>query len=121
MTLRNRKPLIALLVAAGSVFALPAMAQSAAPTQQQPPTTGAPTQQAQPAAQSGGDGQTWASVDTDGNGTISKSEAAVNAGLSQVFEQADTNADGELTPDEYKAFVEKAQQGAAGAAPPQGN
>lgn len=119
MTLRNRKPLIALLVAAGSVFALPAMAQSAPPAQS-PPTTGAPTQ-AQPAAQSGGDGQTWASVDTDGNGTISKSESAVNAGLSQVFEQADTNADGELTPDEYKAFVEKAQQGAAGAAPPQGN
>ncbi|PSD25516.1 calcium-binding protein, partial [Stenotrophomonas maltophilia] len=29
MTIRNRKPLIALIVAAGSVLAIPAMAQSA--------------------------------------------------------------------------------------------
>ncbi|MDC6684876.1 EF-hand domain-containing protein, partial [Leclercia adecarboxylata] len=57
-------------------------------------------------------GQTWASVDTDGNGTISKAEAQVNAGLAQVFDQADTNKDGELSPDEYKAYV-AAQQGKA--------
>ncbi|KRG74001.1 calcium-binding protein [Stenotrophomonas chelatiphaga] len=141
MTLRNRKPLIALLVAAGSVFALPAMAQSAA--QEQAATAQAQAVQAQQAAaaagnqaaeagnaadqathaagqaaaQANGGGQTWASIDTDGNGTISKTEAQVNAGLAQVFDQADTNKDGELSADEYKAFVQ-AQQGAAGA---QGN
>ena len=34
-------------------------------------------------AQANGGGQTWASIDTDGNGTISKTEAQVNAGLAQ--------------------------------------
>lgn len=118
MTHRTRKPLIALLVAAGSVFALPAMAQSTAA--QDPATAAQP--QAAPAAQSSAQansgGQTWASVDTDGNGTINKTEAQVNAGLAQVFDQADANKDGELTADEYKAFVQS-QQGAAAA--PQGN
>ena len=141
MTLRNRKPLIALLVAAGSVFALPAMAQSAAQdraadaqaqaVQAQQAAAAAGNQAAeagnaadqathaagQAAAQANGGGQTWASIDTDGNGTLSKSEAQVNAGLAQVFDQADTNKDGELSTDEYKAFVQSQQ--AAGAA--QGN
>ncbi|MBH1865520.1 EF-hand domain-containing protein [Stenotrophomonas maltophilia] len=100
MTIRNRKPLIALIVAAGSVLAIPAMAQSAK----------------QQAAHANGGGQTWASIDTDGNGTISKSEAQVNAGLAQVFDQADTNKDGELSADEYKAYVAAQQAGAGGAA-----
>lgn len=141
MTIRNRKPLIALLVAAGSVFALPAMAQSAAQdraadaqaqaVQAQQAAAAAGNQAAeagnaadqathaagQAAAQANGGGQTWASIDTDGNGTLSKSEAQVNAGLAQVFDQADTNKDGELSADEYKAFVQSQQ--AAGAA--QGN
>jgi len=113
MTQRNRKPLIALLIAAGSLMALPAFAQSA-----QDPAAAAQAESAaqagQAAAQSGGGGQTWASIDTDGNGTISKSEAQVNAGLAQVFDQADTNKDGELSADEYKAFVAAQQSGAAG-------
>ncbi|QNR97688.1 EF-hand domain-containing protein [Stenotrophomonas sp. 169] len=141
MTIRTRKPLIALLVAAGSVFALPAMAQSAAQdraadaqaqaVQAQQAAAAAGNQAAeagnaadqathaagQAAAQASGGGQTWASIDTDGNGTLSKSEAQVNAGLAQVFDQADTNKDGELSADEYKAFVQSQQ--AAGAA--QGN
>jgi len=132
MTHRNRKPLIALLVAAGSVFAIPAMAQSttaqdraadaqaqAAQAQQSAAQAGQAADQAthaagQASAQANGGGQTWASIDTDGNGTISKSEAQVNAGLAQVFDQADTNKDGELSADEYKAFV-AAQQAGAGA------
>ncbi len=136
MTHRTRKPLIALLVAAGSVFALPAMAQStsaqdqaaaaqtqAAQAQQSAAQAGQAADQAthaagQASAQANGGGQTWASVDTDGNGTINKTEAQVNAGLAQVFDQADANKDGELTADEYKAFVQS-QQGAAAA--PQGN
>ncbi len=131
MTTRNRKPLIALLVAAGSLMAAPAMAQTAqqnaAQAQQQAAqaqqAAGAASQAANQATDSaaaassqaggGGGGQTWASVDTDGNGTISKSEAQVNAGLAQVFDQADTNKDGELTPDEYKAYVAAQQTGAA--------
>ncbi len=129
MTNRNRKPLIALLIAAGSVMAIPAMAQTAQQSAAQAQQQAAQAQQAAGAAgqaadnasgaaaaasaQAGGGGQTWASVDTDGNGTISKSEAQVNAGLAQVFDQADTNKDGELTPDEYKAYVAAQQTGAA--------
>ncbi len=129
MTNRNRKPLIALLIAAGSVMAVPAMAQTAQQSAAQAQQQAAQAQQAagaagqaadaasgaaaQASAQASGGGQTWASVDTDGNGTISKSEAQVNAGLAQVFDQADTNKDGELTPDEYKAYVAAQQTGAA--------
>jgi len=124
MTDRIRKPFLALIVAAGSVLALPAMAQSTA-GQAQTQQDAAAASSASGAAQSGagqaagqaggGGGQTWASLDTDGNGTINKTESQANAGLAQVFDQADANKDGELTPDEYKAFVE-AQRGAAGAA-----
>ena len=94
MTTRIRKPLIALIVAAGSVLAIPAMAQSAQHSAAQAQNQAAQAQQAaaqagdaadtaaNAAAQAnGGGGQTWASVDTDGNGTISKAEAQVNAGL----------------------------------------
>ena len=128
MTIRNRKPLIALIVAAGSVLAIPAMAQSAQQSAAQAQNQAAQAQQAaaqagqaadsaagaaaQASQQASGGGQTWASVDTDGNGTISKPEAQVNAGLAQVFDQADSNKDGELSPDEYKAYV-AAQQGKA--------
>ncbi|NIJ67634.1 EF-hand domain-containing protein [Xanthomonas sp. 60] len=120
MTHRIRKPLLALIVAAGSVLALPAMAQSTAgqaQTQQDAAAAAASSAAGagQAAGQAGGGGQTWASLDTDGNGTINKAESQANAGLAQVFDQADANKDGELTPDEYKAFVE-AQRGAAGAA-----
>jgi len=128
MTIRNRKPLSALIVAAGSVLAIPAMAQSAQQSAAQAQNQAAQAQQAaaqagqaadsaagaaaQASQQASGGGQTWASVDTDGNGTISKPEAQVNAGLAQVFDQADSNKDGELSPDEYKAYV-AAQQGKA--------
>lgn len=128
MTIRNRKPLIALIVAAGSVLAIPAMAQSAKQQAAQAQNEAAQAQQAGQAAdqatnaaaaasaQANGGGQTWASIDTDGNGTISKTEAQVNAGLAQVFDQADTNKDGELSADEYKAYVAAQQAGAGGAA-----
>ncbi len=122
LTQRTRKPLIALLVAAGSLMAAPAFAQSAQESAAQAQAQAAQAQQAasqagqaadQASAQASGGGQTWASIDTDGNGTISKSEAQVNAGLAQVFDQADTDKNGELTPDEYKAFVASQQGGAA--------
>lgn len=129
MTIRNRKPLFALIIAAGSVLSIPAMAQTAQQSAAQAQTQAAQAQQsaaqadqaadaatgaaAQASAQASGGGQTWGSVDTDGDGAISKTEAQVNAGLAQVFDQADTNKDSKLTPDEYKAYV-ASQQGAAG-------
>ncbi len=104
---RNRTSLLAATVALAAALALPAMAQS---TSQD---AAAHSGSSATSAQSGG-GQTWASVDTDSDGAISKQEAQVNAGLAQIFDQADGNADGKLTPDEYKAFVVKQQGGGAG-------
>ncbi len=106
--MKNRKPLVIVSTVLAAALALPAFAQSA--------QSGAAAQQG-----GGGGGQTWASVDTDSDGAISKQEAQVNAGLSQIFEQADGNADGKLTPEEYKAFVAKQQDGANSATPQQQN
>jgi type IV secretory pathway TrbL component len=106
--MKNRKPLFVLSTVLAAALAVPAFAQSA-------PQSGAAPAQAQ-----GGGGQTWASVDTDSDGAISKQEAQVNAGLSQIFDQADGDANGKLTPDEYKAFVAK-QQAGANSAPQQQN
>ncbi|HVJ36806.1 MAG TPA: EF-hand domain-containing protein [Stenotrophomonas sp.] len=104
--MKNRKPLFVLSTVLAAALAMPAFAQSA------PQSGAAPAQ--------GGGGQTWASVDTDSDGAISKQEAQVNAGLSQIFDQADGDANGKLTPDEYKAFVAK-QQAGANSAPQQQN
>jgi len=104
--MNNRKPLFVVSTVLAAALAFPAFAQSAQSGAAQP--------------QQGGGGQTWASVDTDSDGAISKQEAQVNAGLSQIFDQADGNADGKLTPDEYKAFVAKQQDG-ANSAPQQKN
>ena len=101
-----RKPLFA-MIALGAALALPvAFAQdatSATPAPQEP--TAAPTQPAPAAEQKP---LTWADLDVDGNGTLSKSEAGGLPSLAQVFDDADSDKDGELTPDEYKSFVAKA-------------
>jgi len=113
-----RKPLIG-LVALGAALVMPlAFAQSEPttatqdPTAQDPAATAAtqdaatqatPTDQAAPAAEP--KQMTWADVDTDKNGSISKDESAQLASLAQVFDDADGDKNGELTPDEYKAFV----------------
>ncbi|MBD7922088.1 EF-hand domain-containing protein [Xanthomonas bonasiae] len=115
MNIRNRTPLIGTAAILAAALALPVFAQDAqsdAATQAQSPTsaTGQPAQ----SGASGG-GQTWADVDTDSDGAISKQEAQVNAGLSQIFAQADADHNGKLTPDEYKAYVAKQQQGGAAA------
>ena len=116
MTIRNRKSLIgtfALMATLSAPMAFaqqaqqadPAAAEQAAPTAQQAqPTSTAPTGAA-PQKKS------WADVDTDQNGSLSKSEASSVPALGQVFDQADANADGALTADEYKAYVAKAQGG----------
>jgi hypothetical protein len=120
----SRKPLIA-LVALGAAFAAPlAFAQSEPTTTSQDPTTtqdyptstqdpASATQdaatQAPPGAAPAAEPKqmTWADVDTDKSGTISKNESSQLASLAQVFDDADGDKNGELTPDEYKAFVAK--------------
>ncbi|MGD6304044.1 EF-hand domain-containing protein [Xanthomonas citri pv. citri] len=114
---RNRTSLLAATAALAAALALPAMAQST--SQDAAAQSGSSATAAQSSGASSGGGQTWASVDTDSDGAISKQEAQVNAGLAKIFDQADGNTDGKLTPDEYKAFVAKQQGG--GATGSQGN
>jgi len=52
--------------------------------------------------------KTWADVDRDKDGNISKTEAAAEPAVGKMFDLADTNKDSKLTPDEYKAYVAKA-------------
>ncbi|HYG08047.1 MAG TPA: EF-hand domain-containing protein [Stenotrophomonas sp.] len=106
--MKHRKPLFVLSTVLAAALAMPAFAQSA--------QSGA----AQPQQGASGGGQTWASVDTDSDGAISKQEAQVNAGLAQIFDQADGDTNGKLTPEEYKAYVAK-QQAGANSAPQQQN
>ncbi len=117
----SRKPLIA-LVALGAALAAP-LAFAQTPTTGQDPTTTSttsqdPTSSTQDAATQAPPGaqtapatepkqMTWADVDTDKSGTISKNESSQLASLAQVFDDADGDKNGELTPDEYKAFVAK--------------
>jgi hypothetical protein len=80
-----------------------ASAQSAPPTTQ--PQAPSPT--AQPKQ------LTWADLDTDKNGSMSKTDVATVPELAQVFDTADANADGQLTAEEYKAQAAK-DSGASG-------
>ena len=108
MTISPRKTALAtvaaLMLAAPAVFA---QEQAAPPAEPAPAATPAPAPQ--------GNAMSWADVDTNQDGNVSKDESAVVPALSQVFDQADADADGQLTPQEYQAFVAKAQ--AAGASP----
>ncbi|ADV28379.1 EF-Hand, Calmodulin [Pseudoxanthomonas suwonensis 11-1] len=96
----------------GMIAAAPlAFAQSTEPTGQPAPTQGG-TPAATQAPQSGsGQGQSWADLDKDGNGSISRDEAKAHAALSGVFATADTDGDGELTAEEYRTFIQNQQQG----------
>lgn len=117
MNIKSRKPLIVALALTAALAAPMAFAQSAS---EQAPQTGdaaTPASAAQdsaataaapaPSAQK----KSWSDVDTDKSGNLSKGEAAAVPALSQVFEQADSDANGQLTPDEYKNYVAKAQTG----------
>jgi len=97
---------------AQSTAAADASKQSTTPTdastQSPTPTTSndasAATTQGDPAKKS------WADVDADKDGNLSKAEAAAVPALGQVFDKADANADGSLTADEYKAYVSTQEQ-----------
>ncbi|GAA5070052.1 EF-hand domain-containing protein [Lysobacter panacisoli] len=106
MSIQSRKPLIIVgLVAALS--APLAFAQTASPTATQDPAAASPATADTAAPQK----KSWADVDVDKNGSLSKNEASTVPALSKVFEQADADADGALTADEYKSYVAKAQGG----------
>jgi len=126
MTLMNqlsRKSLIGTLALVASLSAPLAFAQSAETSAQPAPTASStPTEAAAPAAtpapaaeaSTGAPAKkSWADVDGDKDGKLSKTEAAVVPALGQVFDQADGNADGALTADEYKSYVAKVQGGNA--------
>jgi hypothetical protein len=56
---------------------------------------------------------TWADLDADKDGSLSKMEVASVPALSQVFDAADADADGKLTADEYKAHAASESAGEA--------
>jgi hypothetical protein len=113
MNTMSRKPLIVALTLATALAAPMAFAQEQGTAEQAPPTdTAEPatSMDAQPAKKS------WADVDINQDGSLSKDEAAAVPALAEVYDQADADADGALTADEYSSFVANAQ-GAASPAP----
>jgi hypothetical protein len=104
MTRNNRASLSALLILSAACAMPLAFAQETPPTSEtgaQPTqtTTDAATPTATPAKKS------WADLDVDKNGSLSKDEASNIPSLQAVFDQADSNADGALTGEEYKTWL----------------
>ena len=91
------------LLALSAAFAPPTAtsdpAQDSAQTTATQPTTPAPQGDAAPAK------KTWADLDTNKDGNLTKTEAATIPSLQAVFEQADVNADGALSGEEYKTYL----------------
>lgn len=90
--MKNSNTLLLSFVLA-SLFAAPAFAQDA--------TDAAAKAEAQPAPAA----QSWADMDKDSNGSLSKDEAAANKSLADIFDQADGNTDGQLSGDEYRSYL----------------
>jgi hypothetical protein len=119
----SRKSLIGTFALVATLSAPLAFAQTdtTAAEQAPPPTTSNEAMQSPPpttsndaaAATTAGDPakKSWAEVDLDKDGKLTKMEAAAVPALAQVFDQADSNADGSLTSDEYKAHVAKSKEG----------
>ena len=72
-----------------AAFATPTFAQN--PDPEAKPASAAPT---------------WADLDTDKDGNLSKGEASKNESLAAIFDKADANTDGILTGDEYRAYMD---------------
>jgi hypothetical protein len=103
------------LIALGAALAMPlAFAQTTPTTDDASAQSAPPTTQPQATAPTAQPKQvTWADLDTDKNGSLSKTEVATVPELAQVFDTADANADGQLTAEEYKAQAAK-DSGASG-------
>lgn len=106
MTRSNRASLSALLILSAACAMPLAFAQETPPTSEtgaQPTQTttdaATPTPTPAPAKKS------WADLDVDKNGSLSKDEASNIPSLQAVFDQADSNADGALTGEEYKTYL----------------
>jgi hypothetical protein len=106
MTKHINLRLTGLLALSAALAAPMAFAQSPTPTAQDPAQTTA-TQPASPAPQSDAAPakKTWADLDTDKDGNLTKTEAATIPSLQAVFDQADANADGALSGEEYKTYL----------------
>ena len=60
-------------------------------------------------------GGAWSDLDTDHNGSLTKTEASALDSLAQVFDTADTDKDGALTGDEYRAYLKTSGKADTGA------
>ena len=108
--MNTHKRLTAGLLILGMAAAPLAFAQQdTSPTDADPPPPPGGAEQHPTRSSAGGQGPSWADLDADGNGNLSKQEAQRHAGLSGVFADADTDANGELTADEYRGYVQKQQ------------
>ncbi len=86
--------------AAAAVLPLAAAMAQQGPTPEQPdPQNASPPEQSAPAQRSGG-GATFESLDTNGDGKISREEAQANAGVASQFSRYDVNGDGFIERDE---------------------
>jgi EF hand len=92
-----------LIIAGTAAVLLPVAAAFA----QQGPTSSPATQPAEPSSQTApaqqGGGATFESLDTNGDGKISKIEAEANAGVKAQFSRYDVNGDGFIERDEVNA------------------
>ena len=89
MNIKHTKALSTAIAVAGIAAAASVFAQDAPP-----PATAAPTAQA-----------TFAQLDADSDGAISKGEAAASAGLSASFNGLDADGNGSLNSAEYAKFA----------------
>ncbi len=108
--MKSLNPLIPLVALTVTLAAPLAFAQSTTPAAQQTAPPDAAATQATPASPAAEQPKTktWADVDSDKDGKISKTESASEPAVGQIFEQADADKDGNLTTDEYKAYIAKA-------------
>lgn len=102
MTRSNRTSLSALLILSAACVMPLAFAQETTPPTSE---TGAQPTQTTDAATPAPAKKTWADLDVDKNGSLSKDEASNIPSLQAVFDQADSNADGALTGEEYKTWL----------------
>ena len=102
------------LIALAAAVAMPMAFAQTAPTTDDGMQSATPT--AAPAAAPTAQPKqvTWADLDTDKDGALSKEEVATVPALTQVFDDADADADGKLTADEYKAHAQTTNADAAG-------